>query len=462
MKRAKTLLILGAILVALLAAIFIEKAVKQHIDKINSVDEEAFTIAEDDVTKLVLAAGDKEVTLTHEDGTWTNNDDTDFPVDQDYVSDMVAHFESVHASFVIEDVTDYSQYGLDSPEATVTFTTADGEKVMTFGTFSTIDEKRYICVDGGNVYLIDEDLLEDVSADIEDYLDRDQVTDYSQLTELIVTGDSSIHAVYDPDGDYTYTDAYDYYSVDGDEHQPLSSDKIASYLSTLTSMDLSKYETYKATPDDLKEYGLDNPSLTVKVTGDIASEEDEDSKESQSQSIYLAHEKDADKAYLYFDGSSIVYTIDSETYDKIADASYKSLRPDEVVSIDWTKVDEITTTIDGDTTVIQVAYDKNDGNSYNIDDEDVDFVTAVTEIDGLNLTEVGKSYEKGTEELAFSILLNDEDQTVIKVALYQYDGDNCVVTVDGQVVGLCSRTSMSTLREEMTSAILNKGKNTEE
>ena len=51
---------------------------------------------------------------------------------------------------------------------------------------------------------------------------------------------------------------------------------------------------------------------------------------------------------------------------------------------------------------------------------------------------------------------------MVNMVFYQYDGDSVVVAVDGKVVGLCSRSSMSSLREEMTSAILNKGKDQEE
>lgn len=468
MKRKKTLLILCAVLVVAILAIVVEKAVKQHIDTVNTIDEEVFAVSEDDLDKVTVSYDGGEVTLEKIDDTWTYTDDTDFPVDQDYMTDMLSYFESVHASFIIDDVEDYSQYGLSSPEATITFTADDTDSVITFGTFSTIDEKRYICIDGGSVYLIDEDILEYMSADIDDYLDRDEVYDYSQLTAMTVTGDGDVNVIYDPDGDYTYTDDYDYYYVDDSEYKPLSENLVLTYLSNLQAMDLTEYETYSATADDLEKYGLDNPTLTVTITGEVPtgdSEEDEDSDEaveSKTQTVYLAHEEDADIAYLYFEGSTIVYAITSDAYDELADASYETLRPTEVVSIDWTNVSQMSATIDGDTYIVAVEYNEKDGNTYTVDDETLDFVTATTKIDGLVLTEAGDDYTKGTEELAFAITLNDEDATTINVVLYQYDGDSCVVAVDGQVQGLCSRSSMSSLREEMTSAILNKGKETEE
>ncbi|MCR5415724.1 MAG: DUF4340 domain-containing protein [Pseudobutyrivibrio sp.] len=466
MRRKKTLIILCIILAVAIVAIVIEHAVKQHVDKINTVDEEVFAITNDEVTNLSVEYGSDSVTLEKTDDVWHYTEDADFPVDQDKVADLFSNFESVHASFIIDDVTDYAQYGLGAPQATVTFTTADGDRVVTFGDYSTIDQKRYICVDGGSVYLIDTDFLEDLSGAVGDYLDSDEVYDYQQLTNLTMSGDASVNVEYDPDGDYTYTDAYDYYSVDGDSHKALSSSKIDTLLTTLQSMDLSKYETYKATSDDVAKYGLDNPNITVKITGEVAKDSDEDSDdedvetETKNQTLYLT-KKDDDHAYAYFEGSTIIYDLKPEMYDEIAKASYESLRPDEIVNIDWTAVDNIAVNIGEDSYIIDVDTDKKDGNTYTIDGEKVDLTAASSEINNLSLTDAGSDYSKGAQEMSFTITLTDDDATQVKVVLSQYDGNSCVATVDGETVGLVSRTSMSTLREDITSAILNKGKDTD-
>ncbi|QFJ55791.1 DUF4340 domain-containing protein [Pseudobutyrivibrio xylanivorans] len=460
MKRAKTLLILSGILVVSVIAILAERAFKMHVDAINTIDEEVFSISQEDITSLSVKKDADSITIENSDGKWKYTDDKDFPVNQDYVSDMLANFQSVHASFIIDNVEDYSQYGLSNPEATITFTTADGDKVITFGTFSTIDEKRYICVDGGSVYLIDEDLLEKISGNVEDYLDRNKVYDFSQIKKLYATGDVSANIEYDPDGKYLYTDTYDYYSVDGDVHEAISSSKVESYLSTLKNLDLTKYETYKATDSDLKKYGLDNPNITIKLTGEVPVSGDDKDKavESKSQTIYFSHKSDADEAYLYFKGSTIVYTITADEYESVAKANYKDLRPDEIVSFDWTKVAQLIVGFDGNNYVVDVEKSKKDGNTYTLDGETVDFQTVSSKLDTISLTEVGDSYEKGEKELSLSVVLDDDNTTKVSLNFYRYDGDSCVVEMDGKVIGLCSRSSMSSLREEMTSAILNKGK----
>lgn len=458
MKRRKKLIVLSSILVLAIVGIITEKAVAQHIDKINTIDESVFSISEDEVTQVSVTKEGNTAVIEKVDGSWKNTADTDFPVDQDYVAKIFDAFESVNASFIIDDVEDYSQYGISNPEGKIIFTTGDGTKEITFGSFSTIDEKRYICVDGGSVYLIDTDLLEKLSGDIEDYLDRDKVAEYSQLTAMRVTGASKANVVYDPDGKYTYTDTYDFYNVSDNEHQPLADSKVLGYLSTLSYLDLSQYETYKATEDDMAKYGLDNPTLTVTLTGEVAADEDSDEAvKSENQTLYFSHKDGKDKAYLCFDGSNIVYTITAEKYEEVLKANYEDLRPDEVVSIDWTKVAQISAKIDGETNIIEVDH-SGDGNKYYIGEDKVDFISVTSKIDGLTLTEAGEDYNKGTEELAFAITLDNDDATVVSVVMYQYDGDSCVVAADGKIVGLCDRSSMSNLREEITSAILNKGK----
>ena len=141
MKRRKTLIVLSCVLALAIVGIITEKAVAQHVDKINTIDEEVFNISEEDVTQLTVTKEGNTAVIEKVDDSWKNTADTDFPVDQDYVGDIFDAFESVHASFIIDDVEDYSQYGISSPEGKIVFTTNDGEREITFGSFSTIDEK---------------------------------------------------------------------------------------------------------------------------------------------------------------------------------------------------------------------------------------------------------------------------------------------------------------------------------
>ena len=130
MKRQKNLLILVGVLAALCAGIAAVKGVQKHIDKVSTVSEDILSIDPDALTSVRWTVGGKSLTFANSDSGWQQQDDDAFPVDQDKISDLLDHFAPLTASFVIHDVTDYSQYGLDKPTGTVTFSTADGDTTL--------------------------------------------------------------------------------------------------------------------------------------------------------------------------------------------------------------------------------------------------------------------------------------------------------------------------------------------
>ena len=57
--------------------------------------------------------------LFHKEEMWTYDEDAAFPVDEEKIGELLEIFEEFGVSFVIEDVEDYGQYGLDDPEGTI-------------------------------------------------------------------------------------------------------------------------------------------------------------------------------------------------------------------------------------------------------------------------------------------------------------------------------------------------------
>ena len=158
MNRQKKLLLLVGVLAALCVVIAIVTGVQKHIDTVTTVDEEIVAADPEALTAVSWTKEGATLSFTQADGTWQDASDAAFPVDQEKMADFLSHFESVHASFIIENVEDFAQYGLDDPSCTITLTSADGDTVLELGDFSTMDEKRYVTLGDGTVYLIDDDL----------------------------------------------------------------------------------------------------------------------------------------------------------------------------------------------------------------------------------------------------------------------------------------------------------------
>ena len=74
----------------------------------------------------------------HKDEVWYYDEDETFPVNEDAISALLEGFQSFGVSFIIEEVEDYGQYGLDDPERTITldYTTQDEDGNETAHTVS--------------------------------------------------------------------------------------------------------------------------------------------------------------------------------------------------------------------------------------------------------------------------------------------------------------------------------------
>ena len=267
MKRKKTLIILCALLVLIIGGIVIVNAVEKHVESISTIDEVVYAADADSLTEIKWTFEDKTLDFVKTDDVWTYSGDDSFPVDQEEISYLIENFAEVHASFIIEDVEDYSQYGLDDPEAEITFVTSDGETTLSCGTFSTMDSKRYISINGGTVYLIDDDIEEYLSSEKDDYLDNDEIPYYQQIESVELTGDSNLSLIYEEDATYDYTTSYNYYLKDGDTYLPLSDSFVTSFLGYFTHITFSDYVTYCVTDEELSNWGFDAPSLTIHVKG---------------------------------------------------------------------------------------------------------------------------------------------------------------------------------------------------
>ena len=76
------------------------------------------------------------------------------PIKISEINELLSIFESFTASFIIEEVDDFDQYGLEEPTCTINIETSEDSYQITLGNYSTMDSKRYVSIDDGNVYLV--------------------------------------------------------------------------------------------------------------------------------------------------------------------------------------------------------------------------------------------------------------------------------------------------------------------
>ncbi len=502
MKRKKSLIILIAVVAVLCCVIIIEQAVTRHVDSINTTDEIILSVEQDSLTSVTWTYEEETLTFDRTDGTWYDSDDAEFPVDQDIMEDFLSWFEEVHATFIIEDVEDYSQYGLEEPQCTITLTTEDGETTVSVGNYSTMDEQRYIDIGDGKVYLVEEDILESVTTDRDEFMQHDETPSIVTLDTLTASGEVQLNAVYDEEGKYSYTDSYNYYQVEDDgTYLTLDDSLVESYLSSLDSLSLTNYVTYTASSEDLSEYGLDDPAYTITVTGTVeveteeeeTEESDEDSEETEETEeeteeaevetedvefiIYIGviteeaedeDEEDTITAYARVGDSEIIYQLDESDYEALIAVSYDDLRPTDVLSLDWDNVTGISFTVDDEAYEIDVMDAQEYAETYGTDDEDeelegyfyfineqeIDLDDVMDAVEELSIDSFTDEADVDTLEMSMTFTLSDEDYPSVEMDIYRYDGESCLVVIDGNPVGYVSRSLMVELRECLTSIAL--------
>lgn len=133
MKRAKKLYILLGVLAAACLATVIALGVEEYKEQIRTSDAVILEIPPEEVTALSWEYEETSLGFHKEEDTWLYDQDAAFPVDPEKIEGFLERFEAFGVTFVIEDVEDYGQYGLEEPLFTTQITAGDTEYTITLG-----------------------------------------------------------------------------------------------------------------------------------------------------------------------------------------------------------------------------------------------------------------------------------------------------------------------------------------
>ena len=153
MKRAKRIYILLGVLAVVCIAAFAVMQYQEQQEIIQNTDEIILEVDAGTVQSLSWEY-ESETLAFHKDGTWLYDEDEAFPVDEEKMNALLETFQAFGASFIIHDVTDFAQYGLDDPVCTIDLATEDASYEIQLGDYSTMDAQRYVSIGDGNVYLV--------------------------------------------------------------------------------------------------------------------------------------------------------------------------------------------------------------------------------------------------------------------------------------------------------------------
>lgn len=461
MNRAKRLYILLGVLVVVCAGAFLALHAEEQQEEIETSGETVFEIDVDQVQELSWTCGD-ETFAFHRDDTWLYDSDEAFPVDEEKITQLLEQFEAFNAAFVIRDVEDYSQYGLEEAECTIHITTEDQSYEILVGDYSTMDSQRYVSTGDGNVYLAVNDPMDYYDVELSDLIDNDEVPLFDEVTDLTFTGTEDYSVYYQEDSTATYSSADVYFTGTGSDTLPLDTDRVEDYLDAMTGLDLTNYVTYNVTEEQLQTYGLDDPELTVTMDY-VDSEDNADTfvlhvsrlpEERNAEETEESDEEEEITAYVRVGESQIVYQITSQEYTSLMAASRSDLRHQQVFWAEFTDIAQIDISLEGEDYTI-TSEGSGESRTYWYQEEELDVAEIQSAVE--NLTAQEFTDEKATQQEEISLILHLDSENVPQVSLqfYRYDGSNCLAVVDGQPVCLVARSAVVDLMEAVRTIVLN-------
>ena len=503
MKRFQKLGLLVAVLAAVSAATLALGRYEQTQEKIQASEDVILQIPADTVTAISWRyADDSGLSFHKENDTWCYDEDAAFPVSQEEMNQILSHFEDFGAAFCIEDVTDYSQYGLDKPACTLTITTGEDTQEVKLGDFSKMDSQRYVDVGDGNVYLVKNDPKDLLKENLSDMICNDDTPGFETVVDIRFTGTENYIIQRMEDTNYSYSPEDVYFTQENGKYLPLDKSAVVKYLNTITSLSLGNYVTYNATAQELEAYGLAEPELSVTVNYTYT-EEDSETVVADTCILHIsrnpeelaaAQEAEAKgepagtvSAYVRVGDSQIIYTLDSVDYGILSAASYNDLRHKAVFWGDMAEVTQMDITLEGEThTLVSRKTDKDEQvwhfqeeetaetqqteaaetqetesgepqqteETQSQEPETLDISALTNALTSLTATSFTTQTPEGKEEIRLTLHLENESFPTVEIALHRVDGSSCLATVDGQSVSLVSRTNAMALVEAVQTLVL--------
>lgn len=472
MQRIKRLKILALIFVVLCAATLAVTKYEEKKEEIQASDTVIFEVSQDDVEAFAFETTGTSLAFHKEADQWYYDEDSDFPVDNEKIEEILAHFEAFGVHFIIENVEDYSQYGLNQPETTITLTTADDSYEIHLGLYSTMDSQRYIDIGDGNVYLVSEDPNEYLPSDLSSMILDDETPDFDTAAHIHFSGASAEDIISMENSDATYSADDIYFIEKNGEMLPLDTEKVTAYLDTISNLSLSDYVTYNATDEMLENYGLKEPQISVEIDYTFENAGSEDSTDvftlsvGQNQEEYAAYLKAVEEnseelpnvtKYVRIGNSKIIYLLSDSDYDTLTEASYNDLRHSKIFWADFDTVTQVDITLEGNTHTLTSVSDSTDENerTWYFGDTTLDIFTFKNALSDLVSTSFTDELAEQKEEIHLTFYLDNSSIPQVDIALYRYDGSLCLAYVDGESTAFVERSKVIDLIEAVQEIILN-------
>lgn len=243
----------------------------------------------------------------------------DLPIDTSQTSSVIEYGFSLVASKDLGTVSNLGDYGLETPQATVSIAFKDGSSYhYKIGKVSATDQSSYyMCgTDSSNVYIVsvNSGLFENANYFIRKDLTSINTTDANGnntaatlFTKIELSGKNYPQKV-------VFSKKGDEMSITAPEQYDVDTNKLGAVETALSSLSADTVEAVRPDADALKKYGLDQPAAVVEFTAD-----------KKNYKLTVGAKKDGNY-YVMLGGNDVVYGVSSDKINSWAEANLFSFR----------------------------------------------------------------------------------------------------------------------------------------
>ena len=102
-----------------------------------------FKTEKDNIQSVKFSFGENSFTFEKDDESWIKQEEKDFPLNQDILSETLYSLSSIVADRVLENITNLDEYGLNNPENVISIET-DEKTIIQIGIENTSSEQYYV------------------------------------------------------------------------------------------------------------------------------------------------------------------------------------------------------------------------------------------------------------------------------------------------------------------------------
>lgn len=216
----------------------------------------------ENVTSISFQIGSTLSSFLKKGDTWIMKEDSHFPVNPDAIHQILSCLSPLTPVRTLTNTADLSEYGLTTPQNTVTVTCEDGTEItIETGAAAQVTGDTYVMInhDSSVIYTVSNELLTSISDNLYDYAVSEALPRLTppNISSVTVRLDSTFFTLEQNGNEWMI-------SSSNEDTCTVSQTKAYSALTLMKNLTYQSYLEYHCISPE--QYGLNPPAATIEIT----------------------------------------------------------------------------------------------------------------------------------------------------------------------------------------------------